>query len=65
MLGVMLFGIVGGIVGAVVALPYGYDEALVAYCLSGSLFFIIPSVLGELRSHEPAGAIVQGRSPSP
>lgn len=64
MLGMMLFGIAGGIVGAIVAFPFGYAEALVAYCLSGSLFFIITSVLGELRRHEPARAIVQGRSPS-
>lgn len=65
MLGMMLFGLAGGIVGAIVAFPYGYAEALVAYCLSGSLFFLIPSALGKLGRHEPAGVIVQGRSPSP
>lgn len=65
MLGMMLIGIAGGIVGAIVALPYGYAEALTAYCLSGSLFFLIPSVLREARRHETARVIVQGRSWSP
>jgi ABC-type enterochelin transport system permease subunit len=62
MLRMMMFGIAGGIIGVIITYPYGYTVALMAYCLAGSLFFLIPSVLREPRRHEPARMIVQRRS---
>ena len=62
MLGMMMLGITGGIIGAIVASPYGFAAAFVAYCLSGSLLFLVPGVLREPRRYEPSRVTVQGRS---
>jgi len=45
MIPMMFFGIVGGVISAVLALPYGFLAAFLAYVIGGSLCALIPAVL--------------------
>jgi energy-converting hydrogenase Eha subunit B len=41
----MFFGLIGGIVSAIAASPYGVVAALLAYMLGGSVCALIPGLL--------------------
>jgi hypothetical protein len=45
MVPMLIFGILGGLVSAVVALQFGFLAALLAYVIGGSLFALIPGLL--------------------
>jgi energy-converting hydrogenase Eha subunit B len=45
MLPLMFFGLIGGMVSAIIASPYGLLAALLAYMLGGSVCALIPSLL--------------------
>ncbi len=58
MIPMLFFGIVGGVISAVVALPYGFLAALLAYVVGGSLCALIPGILmvrAEARRQSAAG----------
>jgi uncharacterized membrane protein YeaQ/YmgE (transglycosylase-associated protein family) len=50
-IGIMI-GLIGGFTAAILALPYGYVEALLAYSLAGSLFSLIPGLIAEINSYD-------------
>ena len=54
MLGRLLIGVTFGFVAAVLAFPYGYMAAAVAYVFVGAVFTIIPTLLIEI-SHKIVG----------
>jgi hypothetical protein len=45
MIPMLFFGIVGGVISAVVSLPYGFLAALLAYVVGGSVCALIPGIL--------------------
>jgi ABC-type uncharacterized transport system permease subunit len=45
MVELIFFGIVGGLLCALIALPYGLLVAFIAYVVGGALFALIPGLL--------------------
>jgi ABC-type uncharacterized transport system permease subunit len=55
MIPMLIFGILGGVVSAVVAWPYGFVAAFAAYVVGGSMCALVPGVL-QMRSEAKAEA---------
>jgi hypothetical protein len=55
MIPMLIFGILGGVVSAVVAWPYGFVAAFAAYVIGGSVCALIPGVL-QIRAEAKAEA---------
>jgi hypothetical protein len=55
MIPMLIFGILGGIISAVVAWPYGFIAAFAAYVVGGSVCALIPGLL-QIRSEAKAEA---------
>jgi len=55
MIPMLIFGILGGIISAVVAWPYGFIAAFAAYVVGGSVCALIPGFL-QMRAEAKAEA---------